>query len=219
MSSKLLRANASCSAKRDCEATTHARWPERLSVGARLTRNTKKSWFPCARSESRKFNRDRCPHSGRRLTYLGHENGSRGANWQTLWRYAERFRVDPFWLLSGTVHSAAPPRETAVPEPITEALGLAPDATMDEAATAIGALAAAALGSHSAGRQGGMAPVRDRRIEAMLAALKEAWKAADELGREALEIRWRTSFPDLNALSKRNRYIDQRIRGKGVSAS
>ena len=90
-----------------------------------------------------------------------------------------------------------PPRRAAVPAPIAEALGLAPDATLDEAAAAIESLAAAALETPSTGPPSDMAPVNDRRVAEMMAALTDAWEESTPRLREDLVIRWRTHFPDL----------------------
>ena len=95
----------------------------------------------------------------------------------------------------------------AVPDSILAALSLPSDATAEDVLAALAerpaALPAASPSPPPAAPpsppppEAGLTPVTDRTLAEILAAMADAWEAADEGGREDLRLRWQTSFPDL----------------------
>ena len=95
----------------------------------------------------------------------------------------------------------------AVPDSILAALSLPSDATAEDVLAALAERPAApppAAPPSPPPPEAGLTPVTDRitpvtdrTLAEILAAMADAWEAADEGGREDLRLRWQTSFPDL----------------------
>lgn len=165
-------------------------------------------------------------------TYLSHENGSREVHWDHIQRYARAYRADPVWILTGESGDRSGSL-TPVPAPITAALGLPADATIEDVLRAIEALpappaaAAAPPVPPSASRPSapdaatGLEPLHDSTLAEMVASMADAWEGADADGREDLRLRWQASFPDLArralSLSRVLDYLGWRVVAGGAA--
>ena len=104
----------------------------------------------------------------------------------------------------------------AVPEPITAALGLPAEATVDDVLTAIEERTAsagtrparsAASPPSAPDPAAGLVPVTDRGLAELIALLADEWDAANAHGREGLVARFRHAFPELSGGGHRHRAL------------
>ena len=97
----------------------------------------------------------------------------------------------------------------AVPEPITAALGLPAEATVDEVLTAIEERPAPLSASPPSAPDpaAGLVPVTDRGLAELIALLADEWDAANAHGREGLVARFRHAFPELSGGGHRHRAL------------